>query len=310
MRIRREAKENFTWVHNAFIRDKRLSLDEKGLLLLMLSLPMTWKFTVSGLAAMVADGKDRISSTLKDLEKHGYLVRAQLFNDNGSFAEVLYKFSDEPIFLDEKKSLSMDDFTRISAVSDEETGSNTESVTFTENPCTGSTETEDPAQINKDNNKTLIYKSTKKEIMCCEAAPDASKAEHRSKKKQSSKPEKDKKAIDEAVYEAITAHLNDKINTNYKATTEATRSLINEWLKVGYNVEDFKTVIDRKCAEWLGTDMAKYLRPQTLFGNKFESYLNAPVSNSADVSEKTSSGSEPKDYNTNMIDLLNEYLGE
>ena len=52
MRIRREAKENFTWVHNAFIRDKRLSLDEKGLLLLMLSLPMTWKFTVSGLAEL------------------------------------------------------------------------------------------------------------------------------------------------------------------------------------------------------------------------------------------------------------------
>ena len=82
MRIRREVKENFTWVHNTFIRDKRLALDEKGLLILMLSLPMSWKFTVSGLAAMVADGKDRISSTLKDLEKHGYLVRKQKFNKN------------------------------------------------------------------------------------------------------------------------------------------------------------------------------------------------------------------------------------
>ena len=99
MRIRREAKENFTWVHNTFIRDKRLALDEKGLLILMLSLPMSWKFTVSGLAAMVADGKDRISSTLKDLEKHGYLVREQQFNKNGSFSEVLYKFSEEPISL-------------------------------------------------------------------------------------------------------------------------------------------------------------------------------------------------------------------
>ena len=35
-------------------------------------------------------------------------------------------------------------------------------------------------------------------------------------------------------------------------------------------------MIDKKCSEWLGTDMEQYLRPQTLFGTKFESYLNAP----------------------------------
>ena len=34
-------------------------------------------------------------------------------------------------------------------------------------------------------------------------------------------------------------------------------------------------MIDKKCNEWLGTDMEKYLRPETLFGTKFESYLNS-----------------------------------
>jgi len=43
----------------------------------------------------------------------------------------------------------------------------------------------------------------------------------------------------------------------------------------GYKLEDFQTVISKKCAEWKGTDMEKYLRPETLFGTKFESYLNA-----------------------------------
>ena len=47
-------------------------------------------------------------------------------------------------------------------------------------------------------------------------------------------------------------------------------------LSEGFTIEDFKTVIDKKCAEWLGTDYEQYLRPQTLFGTKFESYLNAP----------------------------------
>lgn len=42
----------------------------------------------------------------------------------------------------------------------------------------------------------------------------------------------------------------------------------------GFNVDDFKAVIDKKCADWLKTDMEKYLRPETLFGTKFEGYLN------------------------------------
>ena len=43
----------------------------------------------------------------------------------------------------------------------------------------------------------------------------------------------------------------------------------------GFTVDDFKKVIDNKSAEW-GKDskMSKYLRPETLFGTKFESYLN------------------------------------
>ena len=41
-----------------------------------------------------------------------------------------------------------------------------------------------------------------------------------------------------------------------------------------YTIEDFNKVIDNKCLEWLGTDFEKFLRPETLFGSKFESYLN------------------------------------
>ena len=72
----------------------------------------------------------------------------------------------------------------------------------------------------------------------------------------------------------IISYLNQKARTNYKPTTKTTQKHINARLNEGYTVDDFKKVIDTKCSEWLNTDYSKYLRPETLFGNKFESYLN------------------------------------
>lgn len=79
------------------------------------------------------------------------------------------------------------------------------------------------------------------------------------------------------IYTKIIAHLNEKAGTNYRATGKATQGHINARLAEGYTVEDFYTVIDKKCAEWRGTDFEKFLRPETLFGTKFDSYLNAPA---------------------------------
>lgn len=76
--------------------------------------------------------------------------------------------------------------------------------------------------------------------------------------------------------EEVIDHLNQRAGTHYKATTASTRKRIKALLKEGFTVEDIKLVIDKKCAEWLNNrDMAQYLRPETLFGTKFESYLNA-----------------------------------
>lgn len=75
-------------------------------------------------------------------------------------------------------------------------------------------------------------------------------------------------------FEEIVDYLNEKVGSNYKHTTRKTRELIKARMNEGFTVDDFKTVIDKKAKEWLGTDMATYLRPQTLFGTKFESYLN------------------------------------
>ena len=78
----------------------------------------------------------------------------------------------------------------------------------------------------------------------------------------------------------IVDHLNMRLGTHYKPSSKKTQELIKARLNEGFTTEDFKTVIDKKCVEWMGTDMQKYLRPETLFGTKFESYLNTPVKQS------------------------------
>lgn len=78
------------------------------------------------------------------------------------------------------------------------------------------------------------------------------------------------KAADE-----IISCLNEKAKTHYKSNTPKTVRLIRARLKEGFTIEDFKVVIEKKCTDWLGNEkMERYIRPETLFGTKFEGYLN------------------------------------
>lgn len=79
-----------------------------------------------------------------------------------------------------------------------------------------------------------------------------------------------------SVAEDIVSHLNSVTGSSYRSTTSKTCKLIAARLAEGFTVDDFKTVITKKAKEWQGTDMAQYLRPETLFGTKFEGYLNQP----------------------------------
>ncbi|WP_233711133.1 conserved phage C-terminal domain-containing protein [Lederbergia citrisecunda] len=73
----------------------------------------------------------------------------------------------------------------------------------------------------------------------------------------------------------IVTYLNDVANTNYRHATKKTKDLIKARWNEGFRLNDFKTVIDIKTKEWLSDNkMNMYLRPETLFGTKFESYLN------------------------------------
>lgn len=109
-----------------------------------------------------------------------------------------------------------------------------------------------------------------------------------------------------SVAEDIVTFLNSVTGSSYRSTTDKTRKLIAARLAEGFTVDDFKAVITKKAKEWQGTDMAQYLRPETLFGTKFEGYLNQPeVRNN-----RRSPISRAEQERQEAINVVNELIAE
>lgn len=83
--------------------------------------------------------------------------------------------------------------------------------------------------------------------------------------------------IQQSLIEPIIDYLNECTGKSYKPNSKIAISNINARLKEGYTLDDFKKVIFVKSTKWIGSKMEDYLTPNTLFGNKFESYLNENI---------------------------------
>ena len=230
--------KNYTTISNFHLREKDMSLKAKGLLSLMLSLPEDWDYSVGGLAKLSKDGKDSVTNTLMELERFGYVKRTQCLNDKNQFDGYDYDIYEEPQF-EEETPLTGNPLT----------GNPLTGNPLTGNPLTGNPLTGNPQQLNTNINKLLI--NNKEE-----------------------KYKKEEKT--EIPYVVIIDYLNLKTKSHYKYNTNKTRDCIKARWREGFRLEDFKKVIDNKSKEWLGDPKYEnYLRPETLFGNKFEGYLNS-----------------------------------
>ena len=94
--FRIEKTRDYTVMSNYHLRDMSLSLKAKGLLSLMLSLPENWDYTMKGLARICKDGIDSISGGIRELEAHGYLIRARVRGANGQLGSIEYTILEEP----------------------------------------------------------------------------------------------------------------------------------------------------------------------------------------------------------------------
>ncbi len=83
----------------------------------------------------------------------------------------------------------------------------------------------------------------------------------------------------------VVDYMNLKLKTNYRYTNAKIKTLISSRVREGFVFEDFKYVIDVKYKEWHKTTMEKYLRYDTLFGNKFEIYRNQKANKKDELKE-------------------------
>lgn len=84
----------------------------------------------------------------------------------------------------------------------------------------------------------------------------------------------------------VITHLNNIAGTRFSTDRENTKKFIKARIKEGFSIDNFKYVIEIKSKQWIGTEMEQYLRPETLFGNKFEGYLNEKYNEQRNTTDK------------------------
>ena len=118
----------------------------------------------------------------------------------------------------------------------------------------------------------------------------------------------------EALSSSLISYLNEKSGGKYKPTGAITER-ISELLAAGYTEADFIQVIDSKVAEWKDDPkMRSYLRPRTLFGDKFEEYVSGPVPVEVEEQQKREETvarlEEERSITVEALDAINESIKE
>lgn len=106
----------------------------------------------------------------------------------------------------------------------------------------------------------------------------------------------------------IIDYLNEQNGTRYRSNSKSTLSHINARFSEGFTIDDFKIVIDKKVKEWTGTEYEKHLCPDTLFGTKFEKYLNQKIVDKPTGKEKNVKNFQ--DYQQREYDNLDEFYDD
>jgi len=109
---------------------------------------------------------------------------------------------------------------------------------------------------------------------------------------------------DISIYSPVINFLNEQTGSKFRASSKKTQSLINARTREGATIEDFQKVITHMAAKWRNdAKMAQYLRPETLFGTKFEGYLNDAIRAGAKAESQESVELPPE-----LEERYNEYI--
>lgn len=224
------------------------------------------------------NGKDYaifyLKLALKSLKDDGYLIRYVGQKLIPYDVKALAKLTNTPV---DTVSIAMRLFIEIGLVSQLETG---EIYLNQLNEMIGS-ETAVAKRVRKSRAKKELSNKVDGHLLHCNA--DETKCNTEKELEKEKELDKDKeieknstaKAEPPIPYSEIVDYLNLKTKSNFRSSAKETQRLIKARFNDGFTLDDFKQVIDTKANEWLfNQQMAIYLRPKTLFGTNFESYLN------------------------------------
>lgn len=245
-KINKKSSGFFTITNNQLIRDDRLSWKARGIFTYLWSMSDGWDFRVNEVSRHAKDGRDSLRAGLKELEEYGYLKRHYKQSNGGKLDGYEWILNDTPA-----------------------AGKSAEnSIESNEIPATGkpgvrdNRQPENPPLSNINLRNTNLSNIKDKEPSIRTPSPLSGGDGLTSKTKE------------------ILDYLNQQAGTSYRASSKATQRFVHARLNENYTVEDFKKVIDIKVANWKDDPkMSKFLRPSTLFGTKFEGYLNEPMPN-------------------------------
>lgn len=258
------SRERFTQISNEIINDEKISLGAKGLYLYLMSKPDGWNYYIDDMVNRSTDTKYKVKLYLKELESAGYLQRKANKLKNGAFKGWNYFIYETPTGLTEIRTVRNSDGPVYGQSVNDAVNSNTYNNSNTNISNT------------KDNN---IVEQENFEV---------------------EEPKKNNKNLE--FIKLVIEYLNKKANKNYKYSTPKTQVLIHARTEESFTLEDFKLVIDRKVKQWMNTEFEKFLRPETLFGTKFEGYLNE--------NEGGNSGSSYRNSREKELDKVRNPAGE
>lgn len=227
--------KNYTVMSNTHLKERKMTLKAKGLLSLMLSLPEKWDYSIKGLVSLSKDNETSVTSALKELKNMGYLKIKKLMPNETKTGRIEYIYD-----IYEEPFVQKQD--------PEILGVEKQGVEILGLEFLG---LENQGQLNTNKLSTKKLNTNKLNT-------------------------KDSPVSKQDIpYKEIIEYLNLKTGKHYRVSSNKTKSLIKARFNEHYTLEDFKRVIDNKCREWLKNEkMNVFLRPETLFSNKFEGYLN------------------------------------
>lgn len=268
--FRTHKTRNYTVMSNHHLQNQDLSLKAIGLLSKMLSLPDDWEYNVRGLTSLARDGEASVRSGLEELEDAGYLERRRERRD-GRFVTV-WDIHEVPVSSDEWVDQPACEYEAQMSIPGFD-----EDEPRPDAPDAGDTHEDEPRIDTGGTNADEPLPEASHED---EQPTEAPAAEQPPEPKKRTGPDVSKVTRDAVAY------LNERTGRRYRPSIRKTQRLVAARLREGFTPEDFTKVIDNKVADW-GRDprMRVYLRPETLFGTKFEGYLNQEAKVGHDFSE-------------------------